>query len=237
MIKSFIKRFLFRWNKGILLDANSELNYNVINSSNSYFTCLVDSKCNITSLQEGCNISEARIYGDVNLGRFVSITGPGTIVKSLKESISIGSFTSIGQNVCIIDFNHNFDRISSSFINYNFFKEDFCSDIKSKGPTLIQEDVWIGSNSVILPGITIGRGAIIGGGTIINKNVPAYSVVAGNPAQIIKMRFSDEQIELLEKIKWWEWDLGKIKLNKHIFNRNISELSKLELFELEKNIK
>jgi virginiamycin A acetyltransferase len=237
MIKLAILRFLLRWNKGICIDASSELNYNVITNNQTFNSIIIDSKCNITALQEGCRISEARIYGDVKLGRFVSITGPGTIVKSLKESISIGSFTSIGQNVCIVDFNHCFSRVSSSFINYNLFDDDFESDIISKGPTVIQEDVWVGSNSVILPGVIIGRGSIIGGGSIVNKNVPSYSVVAGNPAKVIKMRFSDEQIEFLEKLKWWEWNLEKIRLNKCIFNTNIKELTKLEFLELEKKIK
>jgi len=238
LYKLFIKRALLRLIKRIQLDTNSDLNYSVIsiNNNSNFISTLIDSKCNISSLEEGCCISEARIYGDVNLGRFVSITGPGTIVKSLKENISIGSFTSIGQNVCIVDFNHNFKRITSNFINYNIFKENYCSDITTNGSVTIQEDVWIGSNSVILPGVTIGRGSIIGGGSIVNKNIPAYSVVVGNPAKVIKMRFNDTQIEFLEKIKWWEWDIKKIKKNKTIFNLNFKELSNQEILEIEKNI-
>ncbi len=239
MIKSIIKRFLLRLNKNIQLDNNSDLNYNVIsnNIKSSYISVITDSKCNITVLNEGCHISEARIYGNVILGRFVSITGPGTIVKSLKENISIGSFSSIGQNVCIVDFNHNFSRISSSFINYNLLKENYQSDIITNGPVTIQEDVWIGSNSVILPGVTIGRGSIIGGGSIVNKNIPAYSIVVGNPAQVKKMRFNNQQIEFLEKIKWWDWDLNKIKRNKSIFNLIFNQLGIQELLEIERSIK
>lgn len=239
MLKSIIKRQLLKLTKNIHLDTSSDLNYNVINKNfKSKYSCkIVDSKCNLTNIDEGCYISESRIYGDVCLGRFASITGPGTIVKSLKEKISIGSFTSIGQNVCIVDFNHNFNRISTYFIHYNIFKENFHSDIVSSGPTVIEEDVWIGSNSIILPGVTIGRGSIIGAGTIVNIDIPAYSIVVGNPAKVIKKRFNEEQITLLEKLKWWEWDIEKIVKNKNIFKIDISKSKSQELLQIEDSIK
>lgn len=239
MLKSIIKRQLLKLNKNIHLDRSSDLNYNVINLDvESKYTCkIVDSKCNLATIHEGCYISESRIYGDVSLGRFASITGPGTIVKSLKEKISIGSFTSIGQNVCIVDFNHNFNRISSNFIHYNIFKENFHSDIVTNGPTIIEEDVWVGSNSIILPGVIIGRGSIIGAGTIVNIDIPAYSIVVGNPAKVIKKRFTEEQIALLEKLKWWEWDIEKIVKNKNIFKIDISKSKSQDLLQIEENIK
>ncbi|MEO4948345.1 CatB-related O-acetyltransferase, partial [Bacteroides uniformis] len=77
-----------------------------------------------------------------------------------------------------------------------------------------------GSNSVILSGVKIGRGAVIGAGSIVTKNVPKYAIVAGNPAKVIKMRFNDEEISKLEKLKWWEWSYDRIKENADFLKDN-----------------
>lgn len=83
-------------------------------------------------------------------------------------------------------------------------------DRASKGDVIIGNDVWIGEQSLILSGVRIGNGAIIGAGSVVTKNVPGYAIVGGNPAKIIKYRFSEEIISELEKIAWWKWEDGKI---------------------------
>ncbi|PWB24611.1 hypothetical protein DCO46_11265 [Flavobacterium sp. HTF] len=90
-------------------------------------------------------------------------------------------------------------------------------DIVSKGPIKVGNDVWIGAHSVILSGVTIGDGAIIASNSVINKDVPPYAIVGGSPARIIKYRFDKPTIDNLLKIKWWDWDLKKIKANKELF--------------------
>lgn len=214
-----------RYRKNIFLDAKSDVNFNILLNKKdfNYPVKIIDSKCNFESIGEGCVISEARCYGEIVLGKFVTITGPGTIIKSLKEKIYIGSYTSIGQNVCIVDFNHFFGRVSSSFISHLLFKESYLNDIQTKGPVIIGEDVWIGSNTVILPGITIGRGSIIGAGSIVTKDVPKYSVVFGNPAKIVSRRFENEVIDTLENLRWWEWDNDRIVQYKNIFNIDLKD--------------
>ena len=82
-----------------------------------------------------------------------------------------------------------------------------------KGDINVGNDVWIGATSTIMSGITIGDGAIIGAGAIITKDVPPYAIVVGNPGKVVKYRFTEEQIELLLKISWWNWDEDKIKDN------------------------
>ena len=79
--------------------------------------------------------------------------------------------------------------------------------------SIIGNDVWIGTNAILFPGIKIGNGAIIGAGAVVNKDVPDYAIVAGIPAKIIRYRFDNEIIEGLNQIKWWEWPDDKIKDN------------------------
>lgn len=82
----------------------------------------------------------------------------------------------------------------------------------------IGNDVWIGQYAVILPSCKrIGDGAVIGAGSMITKDVPDYAVVAGNPGKIIKYRFEPEIIELLKKIRWWDWEKAKIFSNLDLF--------------------
>jgi acetyltransferase-like isoleucine patch superfamily enzyme len=238
-LKSRLKRYLLKTNKGILVDKNSDLNYDVINQRmhHEYPCQIANSKCNLTFVSEGVIVSDAYTFGDVSLGRFATITGPGTVIKSLKERISIGSFTSVGQNVCIVDFNHNFDRITSCFINHLIFNDNFKTDLGIVGPVTIGEDVWIGSNVVILPGITIGRGSVIGAGSVVTKDIPSYSIVVGNPAKVVSQRFDADKIDFLEKLRWWEWDIEKIKRNKDVFELNMKVILSCELHGIIRDIK
>ena len=81
----------------------------------------------------------------------------------------------------------------------------------------IGNDVWIGCNCIIMGGVTIGNGAIIGAGAVVTKDVEDYAIVGGVPAKIIRYRFTKEQIEFLNKIKWWDMDIKWIKQNVEIF--------------------
>ena len=84
-----------------------------------------------------------------------------------------------------------------------------------KGDTVIGNDVWLGYHTTVMPGVHIGDGAVIGTNSTVTKDVEPYAVVAGSPAKTIRKRFSDEDIELLLKIKWWNWAIEKITKNIH----------------------
>jgi len=81
------------------------------------------------------------------------------------------------------------------------------------GDTVIGNDVWIGFEAVIMPGVHIGDGAIVAARSLVTKDVPPFTVVGGVPARIIKQRFSDDVIKLLQMLKWWDWDVKKVKEN------------------------
>lgn len=84
------------------------------------------------------------------------------------------------------------------------------SEMPLKGNTVIGNDVWIGQNAVILPGVQIGDGAIVGAYSVVGSNVQPYSIVVGNPAKEVRKRFDDELIQLLLEFSWWDKPIEKI---------------------------
>ena len=101
-------------------------------------------------------------------------------------------------------------------------------DLPFKGNTEIGNDVWIGYNATIMPGVKIGNGAIIASKSVVTNDVPAYAVVGGNPAKIIKQRFDDKTINALLSIAWWDWSNDKITAHLDaIIQNNLDLLSKL----------
>lgn len=80
----------------------------------------------------------------------------------------------------------------------------------TKGDVSIGNDVWLGQDSLITSGVTIGNGVVVGAGSVVRKDIPAYAIVAGNPARVIGYRFSSVEIEQLEEIQWWDWPIDRI---------------------------
>ncbi len=87
--------------------------------------------------------------------------------------------------------------------------------------------MWIGYDAIILSGVTIGDGAVIGAGTVVSHDVPAYAVVVGDPARIVKYRFEPEQIKQLLQIKWWNWSYKKIRQQKSLLIDVEEKISKI----------
>lgn len=136
------------------------------------------------------------------VGRYTYI-GKGSHVTISK----IGDFCSIGSEVLIGPGEHDLSKISSSALFY----ENCLADLTRKGPTVIENDVWIGARAIIRRGLTIGHGAVIGAGAVVTKDVPAFAVVVGVPARIIKYRFEPSQQDLILQSKWWECNLEEAR--------------------------
>jgi virginiamycin A acetyltransferase len=122
----------------------------------------------------------------------------------------IGKFCSIGPNLLSGYGIHPIHGISTSPMFYSTLKQNGYSlskedKITERKPITIGNDVFIGMNVTILDGISIGDGAVIGAGCIVSKDIPPYTIAIGVPVQIIRKRFTDEQIEKLLKIKWWNF--------------------------------
>lgn len=137
----------------------------------------------------------------------------------LGDKLIIGKFCAIGEGVEFMmnGANHRLNSITT--YPFNIFGRGWQkvtpeeNELPLKGNTVIGNDVWIGEQVTFMPGVKVGNGAIIGAKSVVTKDVPAYGVVAGNPAKLVRMRFSDEEIEKLERIAWWNWDEEKIFRN------------------------
>ncbi|MCQ2478214.1 MAG: CatB-related O-acetyltransferase [Clostridia bacterium] len=132
-----------------------------------------------------------------------------------RDKLIIGKFCQIAAGVEFMmnDANHQMSAVST-FPFYTLegwnMESPKAEDMPYKGDTVIGNDVWIGKNAVILPGVHIGDGAIIGANSVVGSEVEPYTIVVGNPAKSIRKRFDDELIDLLEKFKWWDMDIDTI---------------------------
>ena len=132
-----------------------------------------------------------------------------------RDKLIIGKFCQIATGVEFImnDANHQMSAVST-FPFYTLDGWDMetpsAADMPFKGNTVIGNDVWIGQNAVILPGVNIGDGAIIGANSVVGSNIAPYTIVAGNPAKVIRKRFDEELIDLLLRFKWWDKSITEI---------------------------
>lgn len=142
------------------------------------------------------------------LGQHSKVAATGS---NITANVTIGNYTSVGphvqmhtlhQHACIQD--HNL---------VSTFQLDGYPNPHGEENMTIGSDVWIGRDAILLGNITIGHGAIIGAFSVVAKDIPPYAVVVGNPAVIKRYRFTEEQVEKLLKIQWWDWSDDKLKEN------------------------
>ncbi len=199
-------RWLNRTNK--LLRANRTKHLKI-----GYLSYISDTK-----LGNFITIYDKVILHNCTLKNYVYIQHGGVITNA-----SIGSFCSIGPNVRINPGNHPIHFVSTFPAFYStrkqcqitFAKENIFDE---SGKVTIGNDVWIGANAIILDNISVGDGAVIAAGAVVNKDVEPYTIVGGVPAKPIKKRFSDEEIKQLIGFKWWDKDLDWLQENYRLFH-------------------
>jgi chloramphenicol O-acetyltransferase type B len=138
------------------------------------------------------------------------------IINPLEVSVKIGKFCSISFHLTILGDDHACIPVPAYVTSYPFdalWGTPAIEGQKVKDEIIIGNDVWIGMNVCLRPGITIGDGAIIGAGTMVMKSVKPYEIVSGNPMRHMRDRFSQQQIDRLLEIKWWFWSEDKIRKN------------------------
>lgn len=147
-----------------------------------------------------------------------------------KVKLVIGKFCAIAAETrFIMTGDHKLDAVST--YPFPIFGQGWESafnvyDLPVKGDIVVGHDVWFGYDSLVMNGVNIGNGSIIASRAVVIKDVPAYSIVAGNPAKVVKMRFDSKTIERLQELSWWDWEIEKI-------NRNLKLICSLDIEKLE----
>ncbi len=169
----------------------------------------------IAALEGGQHYSPAirrlfRQYHNISVGMY-SYGGcfrPGNI----PEGTVIGRYCSFSSDICLISANHPLESFSTHPFFYNPAYRVIDENKIRSTDLVIGNDVWFGHNSIVLPSVkNIGDGAVIGAGSVVTKDVPDFAIVGGNPARIIRYRFSDEKIREMKESAWWEKDIEEIK--------------------------
>ena len=160
--------------------------------------------------------------GPVSIGRGTNLLAGNWV----SGPIRIGRYCAIAPNSRFLSANH---RMNWAGMQVRFYKEivgaPFCGE--NKGGIEVGSDVWVGTRVIITPGVRVGDGAVIGAGSIVTKDVPPYSITAGNPAKHRRYRFSSEIIEQLLSLKWWDWPIDRIKRNRKFFTTDLNSVSDL----------
>lgn len=154
---------------------------------------------------------------------------PSSFLHCTEQSpVEIGAFCSIAPEVLFVcHANHPTETASTFGVQNRIAKtKSLYEYLRTKGPIVVGNDVWIGTRAIILSGVTIGHGAIIAAGSVVTKDVPPYAIVGGNPAKVIRYRFSDETIAAMLNVRWWDWSLEVIEREKAAFDLPAEEFVK-----------
>lgn len=137
----------------------------------------------------------------------------------LGDRLVIGKFCAIARGITFImnGANHRMNSVTTYPFNIMGHGWEKCTptlaDLPLKGDTVVGNDVWIGQDVTVMPGVHIGDGAIIAAESVVTRDIPAYHIAGGNPCRVIRKRFDDAMIDYLLALKWWDWDAEKIFCN------------------------
>ncbi len=168
----------------------------------------------------------SRLTFPTQIGRGTRINGP-IAIKGI-HGTEIGQFCGMGTDIDIITNNHNTALMNLQVVLQQTIAGDYPRP--EEKPVVIGNNVWVGDRSIILPGVTIGDGAVIGAGSVVTKDVPPFHIYGGNPARMIRKRFDDRIIRMISELRWWDWPVEKMKAHRTLFEM---DMTRIDLGELE----
>lgn len=164
------------------------------------------------------------VHPQTSIGRFTRVNYASHI-----GQCEIGSFCAIGGRLVVRSSNHIVTHLNMNAYAQKKFMQS-SEPVAGFYETLVKigHGVWIGDSVIILPNVNIGNGAVIGAGSIVTKDIPPFAIAVGNPARVIKYRFTQKVRDKLNDIQWWHWSEEKVKLNKQLFEADLAQLSEEE---------
>lgn len=172
----------------------------------------IDSEVNIRNSHIGHHtyLSQYCYFPNTKIGRYTSI--------GRKAGVAFGNHPQSPYVSFSPAFSSTLNQANETFVDKEFFQPYILTDEKENFICEIGHDCWIGDNVTIINGVKIGDGALVAAGSVVTKNVDPFTVVAGVPARFLKHRFTIDQIEFLNQIQWWDWDVEKVKENVLLFH-------------------
>jgi virginiamycin A acetyltransferase len=167
-------------------------------------------------IPESCNFN-----GKIKIGYGTTLG----IHNFFNGEISIGKYCQIGGYVAFHASNHPISYLTT-YINKSLFDGELFS-LKQNNPITLGNDVWVGHGVIVLSGVTVGDGAILAAGSVVTKDVAPYSIVGGNPSKLIRKRFSDNVIDELISLQWWNKSEAELEKLKPLFLNDLTKLRSL----------
>ena len=174
----------------------------------------IDNKCSFEDfvfVAHHAQIQNSHIGNHTSIGRYDKI-----------READIGKYCSISWDVTIGAPTHPFSTITNCALTYRneYGVVDFDDNLPQKR-TKVGHDVWIGCDATLIAGVTVGDGAVVGAGAVVTKDIPPYEIWGGVPAKKIGARFDEKTIEVLEEIKWWNWQPKEIRECLELFRKKL----------------
>jgi virginiamycin A acetyltransferase len=171
----------------------------------------------------------SEIYGDVLIRAHTYANGPVFLSAEFGARIVIGRWCAIAHHLRIRTANHEtcYPSMQEKLQQQHGFYR--APHYHTRGDVVIGDGCWIGDNVTVLPGASIGAGAVIGACAVVPRSVPPFAVAVGNPARVVKYRFSEEMIDYLLELNWWHWSDDRIARNGDFFNTDLTQVPVGEL--------